>query len=174
MNGFEYTSARLNTKGKFSFKYGYIEMRAILPEGQGIWPAFWMMGNSGSWPECGEIDIMEMIGGQNREDTVHGTVHWGSTNPYNHMSYGLSTVSEDDLSEGFHTYAVEWDESTIKWYLDGKQFCVIDISGEQFSMFRQEFYILVNLAVGGDWPGSPNASTVFPQKYVIDYIRVYQ
>ena len=174
MNGYAYTSARLNTKGKFSFKYGYIEMRAILPEGQGIWPAFWMMGNKGSWPACGEIDIMEMIGGSNREDTVHGTVHWGTSSPYNHMSYGLSTTSKEDLSEGFHTYGVEWTESYIKWYLDGKQFCVIDITGEQFSMFKQEFYILVNLAVGGDWPGSPNSSTVFPQQYVIDYIRVYQ
>ena len=174
MNGFDYTSARLNTKGKFSFQYGYIEMRAILPEGQGVWPAFWMMGNNGSWPACGEIDIMEMIGGKSREDTVHGTVHWGTSSPYNHMSYGLSTVAQGDLSEEFHTYAVEWDENYIKWYLDGKQFCVIDISGEQFDMFRQEFFIIVNLAIGGDWPGSPDSSTVFPQQYVIDYIRVYQ
>ncbi len=174
MNGFAYTSARLNTKGKFSFKYGYVEMRAILPDGQGIWPAFWMMGESYSWPACGEIDIMEKIGGSGREDTVHGTVHWGTSNPYNHMQYGLSTVSKEDLSEGFHTYAVEWTENEIKWFLDGRQFCVIDISGDQFSMFKQEFYILINLAVGGDWPGSPNATTKFPQQYIIDYIRVYQ
>ncbi len=174
MNNFAYTSARLNTKGKFSFKYGYIEMRAILPVGQGIWPAFWMMGNSNSWPACGEIDIMEKIGGVGRENTVYGTVHWGSTNPYNHMQYGLSTTLSENLYDSFHTYAVEWSESYIKWFVDDKQFCVIDISGDQFSMFKQEFYILINLAVGGDWPGSPNADTVFPQQYIIDYIRVYQ
>ena len=174
MNGYAYTSARLKTQGKFSFKYGYIEMRAILPKGQGIWPAFWMMGNSGSWPACGEIDIMEKIGGTGRENTVHGTVHWGTSNPYNHMQYGNSTVVGDDLSGGFHTYAVEWSEKYIRWFVDDKQYCEIDISQDQFQMFKQEFYILINLAVGGDWPGSPNAETIFPQRYIIDYIRVYQ
>lgn len=174
MNGYAYTSARLKTQGKYSFKYGYIEMRAILPVGQGIWPAFWMMGNDGSWPACGEIDIMEKIGGTSRENTVHGTVHWGTSNPYNHMQYGLYTILNEDLSAGFHTYAVEWTENYIKWFVDDKQYCEIDIRGEQFSMFKQEFYILINLAVGGDWPGSPDADTVFPQQYIIDYIRVYQ
>jgi len=173
-DGFDYTSARLNTSGKFSFKYGYIEMRAILPEGKGMWPAFWMLGQNGQWPECGEIDIMEMIGGGSNDDTVYGTLHYGTVDPYDHRSNGGNTYTGKDLSDGFHTYALEWMSERIVWYFDGKQFFSTDISGEQFDCFRNDFFIILNFAVGGDWPGSPDATTQFPGQYVIDYVRVYQ
>ena len=171
---FGYTSARLNTKGKFNFKYGYIEMRAILPEGKGIWPAFWMMGESGGWPACGEIDIMEMVGGGAEDDHIYGTIHYGTTNPYNHQQMSGNTQSKADLSEGFHTYGLEWTDKKITWYLDGVKYYSCGINADGFEMFRQNYFIIINLAVGGDWPGSPDKTTEFPQQYVIDYIRVYQ
>ncbi len=174
--GREYTSARITTKDKFEFQYGKIEARMRLPYGQGIWPAFWMLGENiteAGWPACGEIDIMEMIGGQGRENTVHGTVFWdhnGSNANYG-QPYSLPTGI---FADTFHLFTVEWTPQSIRWFVDGKQFNVIDITSSPLSEFHNEFFVILNLAVGGNWPGSPDATTQFPQHLEVDYIRVYK
>ncbi len=170
-----YTSARLKTQNKKLFQYGKIEARIKLPFGQGIWPAFWMLGKnitSVGWPACGELDIMEMIGGSNRENTVHGTAHW----EYNgHAQYGDSyTLSSGTFADDFHTFRVDWYPNFIKWYVDDIQFNALNITSSTLSEFRQEFFIILNLAVGGNWPGYPNSTTTFPQYLEVDYVRVYQ
>lgn len=178
--GSSYTSARLiSYPNGHSWKYGKIEARIKMPYGQGIWPAFWMLGNSifegTSWPGCGEIDIIEMIGGgEGRDDVVHGTVHWADANN-NHASYGGQTqLSEGIFADTFHVFSVEWTSNEIRWYLDGVKFHDIDITPPALSEFQEKFFLLLNLAVGGIWPGYPNSSTVFPQQMLVDYIRVYQ
>lgn len=170
--GFQYTSARVLTR--ISWKYGKIEARIKLPYGQGIWPAFWMLGaniNSVGWPKSGEIDIMEMIGGQNRENTVYGTAHWY----YNgHAQYGLSyKLPAGKFSDDFHVFDVVWDSQKIIWHVDGIQYYRLDLNSS-LSAFQAPFFILLNLAVGGNWPGYPDNSTVFPQTMTVDYVRVYQ
>ncbi|MBN2000697.1 family 16 glycosylhydrolase [candidate division KSB1 bacterium] len=174
--GNNYTSARLTSRNKKSFRYGKIEARIKLPYGQGIWPAFWMMGvNYGSvgWPKCGEIDIMEMIGGDNRENIVHGTVHWDHDG--NYASYGKSfKLNSGTFAQDFHIFYIIWENNKIEWYVDDVRYNVIDITPDALSEFHQEFFIQLNLAVGGRWPGNPDGSTEFPQKLTIDYVRVYQ
>ncbi|MFC2084115.1 family 16 glycosylhydrolase [Bacteroidota bacterium] len=174
--GRNYTSARLKTQGKKFFKYGRIDARIKMPYGQGIWPAFWMMGENSSqagWPACGEIDIVEMIGGQGNENVVHGTAHW--EHDYQLASYGGTTVlGSGILADDFHIYSIEWNKDFIKWYFDSNPYVTIDITPNQLSEFHQEFYFIVNLAVGGNWPGNPDATTQFPQRMEIDYIRVFQ
>lgn len=171
-----YSSARLITQGKFNVQYGRIEARMKLPFGQGMWPAFWMLGESFpevGWPACGEIDIMEMVGGDGRENTVHGTVHWDNNG--NYAQYGGSyTLSSGTFADDFHTFAIEWDESAITWFVDDIQYHVISITPAALSEFRENFFILLNLAVGGNWPGAPNAATEFPQTLEVDYVRVYK
>ena len=176
-NGRNYTSSRLTTKDKKEFTYGRIDIRAKVPKGQGIWPALWMLGDNistVSWPACGEIDIMEMIGGSNREKTVHGTVHWSDASN-SHAQYGGSkTLSEGMYSDKFHVYSIEWNETHIKWFIDDVFFHQIDIRPGHLSEFHAPQFFIFNVAVGGNWPGSPNASTVFPQQMLVDYIRVFQ
>ena len=171
-----YTSARLKTQSKKLFKYGKIEASIKLPCGQGIWPAFWTLGqniSSVGWPKCGEIDIMEMIGGQNRENTVHGTAHWDNNGQ--HAQYGNSyTLTSGIFADDFHKFAIIWTEQYIKWYVDDHLYNTIDITSSGLSEFHNDFFILLNVAVGGNWPGSPDASTVFPQRMEVDYVRVYQ
>lgn len=167
--GMGYTSGRIKTKGKASWKYGKIEARMKIPTGQGIWPAFWMLGDnidSVGWPKCGEIDVMEHV---NNESVTHGTIHWD----YNgYQYYGLQSGNLD-FSQ-YHTYTVEWDSTSIKWYVDGTQYCEANITINDTNEFHNKFFILLNLAVGGNWPGSPNSSTSFPQAMYVDYVRVYQ
>ncbi|OCL27219.1 hypothetical protein U472_07045 [Orenia metallireducens] len=176
--GKSYTSARLITENKIDFQYGRIEARIKLPYGQGMWPAFWMLGSNYSsvgWPACGEIDIMEMVGGgESRDDTTHGTIHW--ENSYGeHWSDGYHTqIDTGILADTYHTVSIVWDSSYIYWFLDGVQFNAISISESDKTEFHKPFFLLLNLAVGGNWPGSPDKYTNFPQKYYIDYIRVYQ
>ncbi len=176
--GQHYTSARINTSGKFSFKYGKIEARMKLPYGQGIWPAFWMLGDNISsvgWPASGETDIMELIGGSasGRDNTVYGTVHWSQNG--SHAQYGKSyTLSSGIFADDFHTFAITWDPQQIVWYVDGKSYCAIDISSADLSAFQNKSFIIFNLAVGGDWPGYPDNTTVFPQTMQVDYVRVYE
>lgn len=173
--GNQYTSGRIKTQDKFNFKYGKVEMRAKLPYGQGIWPAFWMLGeniNSVSWPNCGEVDIMEFVG--QTPTKVYGTIH----GPGYNGAGGLGAWHEypAGFSDSFHTYAIEWEPNVIRWYFDGQLFqtrTIDDLNGRQW-VFDHNFFLLLNCAVGGAWPGSPDASTVFPQKYCIDYVRVYQ
>ena len=171
--GRQYTSARLKTEGKKTFTYGRIEGRMKLPYGQGMWPAFWMLGGN-SWPNDGEIDIMENLG---REPSiVHGTIHGpgysGSAGPT--AAYTLPNNAK--FSDDFHVFAIEWEASAIRWYVDGNLYSTktpADIPGKTW-VFDHPFFIILNLAVGGDWPGNPDATTVFPQRLVVDYIRVCQ
>lgn len=176
ISGQSYTSSRLTTQNKFNLKYGRIDIRAALPKGQGIWPALWMLGKnitSVNWPKCGEIDIMEMIGGPGKDNTVHGTVHWDNNN--SHAQYGGSTqLSSGIFNDEFHVFSIVWDARKIVWYLDDKKFHEIDTTPAGLSEFQEEYFLLINLAVGGNWPGSPNASTIFPQHLIVDYIRVFQ
>lgn len=170
-----YTSARMKTAFKGDWKYGKVEARIKLPAGQGMWPAFWMMPTDnvyGGWPKSGEIDIMEMIGRD--PSTVYGTVHYGDHT--HHYKGGKFTLSKGILHDTFHTYAIEWQPGKIQWLFDKKPYFQVtpDSLKPDSWPFKQRFYIILNLAVGGDWPGNPDSTTVFPQKMIIDYVRVYQ
>ena len=171
-----FTSSRINTKGKFSFKYGRVDVRAALPVGQGIWPAIWMLGENKDqvgWPKCGEIDIMEKIGGTGNENTSYGTVHWDNSGQ--HASYGGNyTLSSGSLQSEFHVFSIIWTAQKITWYLDDVEFHTIDTTPSELSEFREDFHLLINLAIGGNWPGNPDATTTFSQYLIVDYIRVFQ
>lgn len=174
--GRNYTSARITTQGKFDFKYGRIEARIKLPYGQGLWPAFWMLGtniNSVGWPSCGEIDIMELVGGSGGDNTCHTTLHWDNNGE--NAAYGESyTLASGIFADDFHVFAVEWDDQEIRGYVDGTQFYTADITPAGLSEFHKNFFVILNVAVGGTWPGPPNANTVFPQTMQVDWVRVYQ
>ncbi len=175
-SGFKYTSGRMRTKGKGDWKYGKVEARMKLPIGRGIWSAFWMMPTNdvyGGWPQSGEIDIMEMIGHDTQ--TVYGTIHYGHKWP-NNKHIGNSFKSSSDLTQGFHVYSVEWEPEKISWFVDGKCFFNVmrsEIINEIWP-FDERFHLIINCAVGGNWPGNPDASTTFPQVLAVDWIRVYQ
>ncbi|AHM60808.1 glycoside hydrolase family protein [Flammeovirgaceae bacterium 311] len=175
--GRDYTSSRIKTQGKQSFQYGRIDIRAALPNGQGIWPALWMLGNNITtvgWPASGEIDIMELIGGgPGKDNTVHGTIHWSNAGQYANYGKGY-TLNSGIFSDEFHVFSIEWTPTSIIWYIDDEQFNIVDITPAELSEFHQNFFFIFNVAVGGRWPGSPNASTVFPQRMVVDYVRVFQ
>ncbi|HEU4902487.1 MAG TPA: glycoside hydrolase family 16 protein, partial [Flavisolibacter sp.] len=165
-----YTSARLKTQGKREFTHGRIEARIKLPLGQGLWPAFWMLGaniNTVSWPGCGEIDIMEHI---NTENTIYGTIHWDNNG---HASYGGNTTT---TPTDYHVYAVEWDATSMRWYVDGVQYLAADITNgiNGTEEFQKPFFILLNMAVGGNWPGQTIDDSKLPASMYIDYVRVYQ
>jgi hypothetical protein len=176
LGGSAYTSARLKTQGKQSFGINtWVEARINAPEGQGIWPAFWMLGNSIStvgWPSCGEIDIME-IQGQNPFKNF-GTIHWADANGA-HASFGGIYTSSSSLSAGFHTFAISRTGSSIKWYVDRIQYAEANIAGgvNSTSEFQGQFFIILNVAVGGNFVGSPDGSTVFPQQMQVDWVRVW-
>jgi len=171
-----YTSSRLTTQGKVNQKYGRVDIRAALPKGKGIWPALWMLGkniNQVGWPKCGEIDIMEMIGGPKDDGTIYGTVHWdnaGSGAQYG----GKSELLSGTFNDKFHVFTITWDEKFIIWYLDDKEYHKIDISPSGLSELKEEFFFIFNVAVGGNWPGNPDATLVFPQRMIVDYIRVFK
>jgi beta-glucanase (GH16 family) len=176
-SGSQYTSSRIKTQGKKNFKYGRIDIRAILPRGQGIWPAFWFLGsniNTVGWPTCGEIDMVEMIGGNDREKTVYGTLHWNSNGHVCTCDKPGYTLSSGMFNDQFHVFSMEWTETYIKWFVDDVQFNVIDISPAGLAAFRADYFFIMNLAVGGNWPGPPNENTPLPQYLVVDYIRVFQ
>ncbi|AJG99221.1 glycoside hydrolase [Clostridium beijerinckii] len=173
-NGMNYTSARLKSQGLKNWTYGKVEARMKLPAGQGVWPAFWMLGENisqVSWPKCGEIDIMEHI---NNESAIHGTIHWDSTGNNTHAQYGAASPNIDVTQ--YHVYSIEWDASSIKWFVDGTQYLEANIANNinGTEEFHKPFFILFNLAVGGNWPGNPDGSTPFPAKMYVDYVRVYQ
>jgi len=174
--GNAYTSARMKTQGKQSFGINtWVEARIDAPQGQGIWPAFWMLGNSIStvgWPSCGEIDIME-IQGQNPFRNF-GTIHWADAGG-NHVSFGGIYNSSSSLSAGFHTYAISRTGTSIKWYVDRIQYAEANISGgiNSTSEFQGPFFILLNVAVGGNFVGNPDGTTVFPQQMQVDWVRVW-
>lgn len=173
--GSGYTSARILTKGKFEQTYGRIEARMKLPWGQGLWPAFWMLGadiDANPWPGAGEIDIMEFRG---QEPTViHGSVHGPgySAGEAITKSYDLEN---DRFDTGFHVFGIEWGPEYVNYYVDDvlyNQITPADVTGEW--VFNKPFYLLINVAVGGSFVGSPNAETVFPQQMLVDYVRVYK
>jgi beta-glucanase (GH16 family) len=174
----QYTSARLNTSGKFSQQYGRFEARIRIPEGQGVWPAFWLLGENigtAGWPACGEIDIMENIG--STPDTTYGTTH--GPGPGSYPDDGLSGPFDGGVPMGnaFHVYATEWSAASVSFYVDGTLYWTVtpsQLPSGATWVWNQPFFILLNFAVGGSWPGSPNASTSWPQQMIVDYVRVYQ
>ena len=179
-NGKSYTSARINTRDRFAFRHGRIEARIRMPKGQGLWPAFWLLPQDnayGTWAASGEIDIVEATNpGATGGNTIYGTLHYGGQFPNNVLSgeqYGVAT----DVTADFHTYVLEWDQAEIRWYVDSILFAVRNTwftTAAPFpAPFDQRFYILLNLAVGGNFPGPPDASTVFPVTMEVDYVRVY-
>ena len=175
--GRKFTSARLHTKGKCSWTYGRFEARIKIPRGQGLWPAFWMLGaniDSTGWPKCGEIDIMENIG---REPAlVHGTIHGPGYSGTNCISRPYSLPDKTAFADDFHVYAVEWTTNQIKWLVDGQDYHTVtptNLPPGTTWIYNEAQYLLLNLAVGGKWPGKPDATTVFPQHMLVDYVRVY-
>jgi beta-glucanase (GH16 family) len=173
ISGYNFSSAKIHTRNKQTFTYGKFEARIKLPTGQGIWPAFWLLFNDptyGGWPTSGEIDIAELVG--HEPDVVHGTIHYGGA-----TKGGQFDLPIEDFSDGFHTFSVEWDSTKILWFVDSIQYAGITKYGidQGFNWpFDHPFYIIFNLAVGGNWPGSPNNTTSFPQTMEIDWVRVYQ
>ncbi|MCX8155680.1 MAG: glycoside hydrolase family 16 protein [Verrucomicrobiae bacterium] len=170
----EYTAASINTLGKASFLYGRVEVRAKLPQGRGVWPAIWMMGTNRvtvGWPRCGEIDIMEFVG--KAPTNVHATVHWFGEG--RHQSLGGKIVTNAPY-DGFHIYAVEWFPDRMDFYFDHIKYFTYptDKAGAgPDNPFRKPHYLLINLALGGSWGGTMD-DAVLPQKYLIDYVRVYR
>ena len=174
----QYTSARLNTSGKFAQQYGRFEARIQMPEGQGVWPAFWLLGqNIGSvgWPACGEIDIMENIG--STPDSNYGTTH--GPGPGSYPGTGLSGAYNAGVALGndFHVYDVQWSASSVSFSVDGNTYWTVtpsQLPAGATWVWNQPFFVLLNFAVGGNWPGSPNGSTSWPQQMKVDYVRVYE
>ncbi|MFW5995419.1 MAG: glycoside hydrolase family 16 protein, partial [Spirochaetia bacterium] len=177
--GMEYTSARIRSIDKGDWRYGRFEIRARLPEGQGIWPAVWMLPSDdvyGGWAASGEIDILELVGQE--PDVVHGTLHYGGEWPDNTSSGSSFELDSGTFSDDFHVFALEWEEGEMRWYVDGEYYQTQTqwhTDGYAFpAPFDQPFHLLLNVAVGGDWPGNPDDTTDFPQEMVVDYVRVYQ
>ena len=168
--GKSYTSARMRTLNKGDWKYGRFDIRAQLPYGQGLWPAIWMLPTDwvyGGWPASGEIDIMEELGQQT--DVMYGTIHY-AVNGAHQQSGGSYKLSQGTFAGSFHLFTLEWDTTAVRWYVDGALFYTT-VRGTPFD---QRFHLLLNVAVGGNWPGNPNSSTVFPQQMIVDYVRVYK
>ena len=173
-----YTSARLITKNKFSRAYGRFEARIKIPYGQGIWPAFWILGDNidtAGWPNCGEIDIMENIG---REPSiVHGTFHGPGYSGGSGIGAAYKLPGGRKFSDDFHMFGIEWQPNVMRFYVDGllyKTRTPADLPPGASWVFDHPFFIILNVAVGGAWPGNPDATTVFPQQMLVDYVRVYQ
>lgn len=169
--GANYTSARMKTQGKKSWKYGRMEARIAMPSFTGVWPAFWMLGDNIStvgWPNCGEIDVMEHI---NTNNTCYGTIHWSDQNG-NYANYGGNIGT--NVTQ-YHVYAVEWDESKILWFRDGVKYHEVNIAGgiNGTSEFHNKYFLLLNMAIGGNWPGFSVDNNAFPAKMLVDYVRVY-
>lgn len=180
----QYTSARMVTENKQSWLYGKIVARMKLPYGRGMWPAFWMLGGSANnWPTVGEIDIMELVGGAATtacpdcgDDKASGDMWFGSgagsdigDQPYPALPAGQI------YADAYHEFGIEWNAQTVSWSIDGNIFKTQDITASQFSAFRtNHFHILLNIAIGGDWPKDPDSTTVWPQRMYVDWVRVYQ
>ncbi len=177
--GRDYTSARIRTLDNGDWKYGRFEIRARLPAGQGLWPAIWLLPSEsvyGGWAASGEIDIMEARG--QSPSTVLGTLHYGATFPNNQSSGDAFTLPSGTFTDTFHTFVLEWTEGRMVWLVDDTPYQVQtewSTTAAAFpAPFDQDFHMLLNVAVGGNFVGSPNGSTVFPQTMEIDYVRVYQ
>jgi beta-glucanase (GH16 family) len=175
--GRDYTSARLESKGQFEQQYGRFEIRAKLPFGQGIWPAFWLLGNDiseVSWPQCGEIDIMEFVG--KTPSRNYGSLHGPGYSGGNPLGGTYDLPDGAQFKDDFHVFAIEWEENVVRWYVDGNLFetrTPADVPQGHEWVYDHPFYMILNVAVGGAFPGSPDDSTMFPQTMLVDYIRVY-
>jgi len=183
--GFSFTSGKIHTRNKHSFLYGRMEIRAKIPTGQGMWPAFWMMPQDdayGGWASSGEIDVMEAV---NNTDLIHGTIHFGGEWPENNYSGGTYNPGGVNFGDDFHVYTVQWEPEVIRWYVDGilystkysSEWYSSGAAGNPLAPFDQEFYLILNSAVGGNMPGCTNPSCItadLPQEFVVDYVRVYQ
>ena len=172
-----YTSARIKTQGRSSWTYGRFEARIQIPRGQGLWPAFWMLGTNidiVSWPACGEIDLMENIGAE--PSTVHGTIHGPGYSGANGIGAPYTLPNNIPFADDFHVFATEWETNRIRWYVDGQLYLAVNPAtlpaGTQW-VFNQPEFLLLNVAVGGYWPGNPDGTTTFPQRMTVDYVRVY-
>ncbi|WKK67160.1 glycoside hydrolase family 16 protein [Lutimonas zeaxanthinifaciens] len=177
----QYTSARLNTANKQAWKYGKIAARIKLPEGNGIWPAFWMLGanineNGGDtpWPQSGEIDILEFYGSKD-DAVVEANIHYADESDSHKMMGAVAyELKNGRFPDDFHVFELEWDAKEISWYVDGEKYATVDITTSELTEFHKEFFILLNLAVGGRHAGRPDESNVFPQQMYVDWVRVYQ
>src|SRR5690625_121540 len=181
---YDYTSSKLITQGKQTWTYGKVEVRAKMPTGQGMWPAIWMMPEDepyyGTWPVGGEIDIMELLG--HEPDTIHGNIHFGDPKGESQGTYKLP--DGQSFADDFHVYTLEWEPGEIRWYLDGELFNTANDwhskhpgNADDYAYpapFDQPFSLILNISVGGGWPGNPDGTTKFPQQMVVDYVRVYQ
>ncbi|MFF9282808.1 lectin [Streptomyces griseosporeus] len=171
----QYTSARLNTSGKFAAQYGHVEARMKIPRGQGMWPAFWMLGTDigqVGWPNSGEIDVMENVGFE--PSVVHGTIHGPGYSGSGGIGAAYSLPGGQAFADAFHTFAVDWAPGSITWSVDGNVYqrrTPADLGGKTW-VFDKPFFLILNLAVGGYWPGDPDGSTVFPQQLVVDSVSV--
>jgi beta-glucanase (GH16 family) len=173
-----YTSARLKTQELFAQAYGRFEARIKIPRGQGIWPAFWLLGddiNRVDWPDCGEIDIMENIGRE--PGTVYGSLHAPSfVKLTSDASKGFTLPAGQSYADDFHLYAVEWEPGIVRFYVDKNNYATFTAAewpqGGRW-VFDHSFFIILNVAVGGDWPKDPDGTSQFPQQMLIDYVRVY-
>jgi len=182
--GAQYTSARMKTMNKGDWTYGRFEIRARLPRGKGIWPAIWMLPTDnfyGTWAASGEIDIMELVGHEPHK--IHATIHYNAQWSNNKSSTaGQYVLTSGAFADDFHVFAFEWEPRAMRWYVDGVLFGVKTTRNAAFdnpvapypAPFDKRFHLLLNLAVGGNWPGSPDTTTQFPQKLEVDYVRVYK
>lgn len=169
--GKKYTSARMRTKYRGDWTYGRFEIRAKLPYGKGLWPAIWMLPTDweyGGWPMSGEIDIMELLG--HEINRVYGTIHFGPAWPNNQKIGASYKLPKGNFSEEFHTFTLIWDSTGFEWYVDGVKY----FAAAKGTPFDKRFHMLLNVAVGGNWPGDPDGFTIFPQKMEVEYVRVYQ
>jgi beta-glucanase (GH16 family) len=173
----QFVSARIKTQGRFSFTYGRVEARMKLPRGQGMWPAFWMLGDdiqTVGWPGCGEIDVMENIGRE--PDTIHGTIHGPGYSGAHGIGAPFVFGKPESPSDSYHVYAVDWRRNRIDFLVDGSVFEMITperLPAATKWVYNHQFFLLLNLAVGGSWPGAPDSATLFPQELSIDWVRVY-
>lgn len=174
----DYTSARLKTQGLFSQAYGRFEARLKLPQGRGIWPAFWMLGadiTSVGWPACGEIDVMENVG--HEPGVTHGTLHGPGYSGASGVGGRFTLPAGRRFADDFHVFAVEWEPAALRFYVDGQLYQTrtpADLPPGGRWVFDHPFFLLLNVAVGGHWPGPPDETTVFPQQMLVDYVRVYR
>ncbi len=177
--GFNYTSSRIQTMDKFEFTFGRVDIRAVLPEGQGIWPALWSLGANFTevgWPRCGEMDIMELVG--HEPSTVHATVHYADVGGNRIMNGDKISLSNGKkFIDDFHVFSLVWKEDRAEFYMDDRLYHTItktSLGSQNPYPFNEPFFFIMNVAVGGLWPGNPNETTKFPQNMIVDYIRVFQ
>ncbi|MFN1834230.1 family 16 glycosylhydrolase [Balneola sp. MJW-20] len=177
----QYTSARLNTANKFTFKYGKLAARIKLPYSKGIWPAFWMLGsdineNGGDtpWPQSGEIDILELYGTKS-DAVIEANIHYAdSSGSHTQMGAIEYELENGKFADNFHIFELVWDEEQISWLVDGEQFASTPITSDEMTELHKEYFLLFNIAVGGKWAGRPDTTSVFPQFMYVDWVRVYK